>query len=450
MPLREPSAPVMRCKLMLGATLSRCSSGARALVLIDIIYRWLSARGMHGPRLALLADILGVLCLVAAMWFANWVAQRVISKLVRRVVLHSAARWDDVFLRCGVFTRLSHLAPALVLTGFKSRFFARQEVWLEVMRVVVNVYFVVIALMVMAALLDAIVELYDTSSASGRVPLKGFMQGAQLVLFLAGGILILSLVLGRSPRYFLSGLGALTAVLLLIFRDALLGLVAGVQISVSRMVQVGDWIELPKYGADGDVIEVGLTTTKVKNWDNTITTIPTHALTSEPLENWRGMQESGGRRIKRAIYLDIASFRFVDDALMSQLLTFDLLRPYLEQERRELEDERRRDGHDTNAPFDTRRLSNIGCFRAYVTAYLRAHPQLRHDMDFIVRQRQPSDKGLPLELYVFSRDTRLAAYETIHSDIFDHLLTVVPEFELRVFQSPTGHDFRQLSPRARD
>jgi miniconductance mechanosensitive channel len=416
-------------------------------VLIDLIYRWLSARGMRGPGLALLADALGVLCLVAAMALVNWVVKRIIAKVVRRGVLHTTATWDDVFLRCGVFTRLSHLAPVLVLAGFKSRFFARQEAWLEVMRVVVNVYLVVIALMVIAALLDAAVELYDMRSGSGRVPLKGFVQGAQLVLFLSGGILILSLVLGRSPRYFLSGLGALTAVLLLVFRDALLGLVAGIQISVNRMVQVGDWIELPKYGADGDVIEVGLTTTKVRNWDNTITTIPTHALTSEPLKNWRGMRESGGRRIKRAIYLDIASFRFVDDALMSKLLTFGLLRPYLEQKLRELDDERSRDG--TDARLDRRRLSNIGCFRAYVTAYLRAHPRLRHDMDFLVRQRQPSDKGLPLELYVFSSDTRLAAYETIQSDIFDHLLTVVPEFELRVFQSPTGHDFRELAAPAR-
>lgn len=418
-------------------------------MLIDLIYRWLSARGMRGPGLALLADALGVLCLLAAMALVNWVAKRIIAKLVRRVVLHTAATWDDVFLHCGVFARFSHLAPLLVLAAFKSRFFARQEAWLDVMRVVVNVYLVVIALMVLAALLDAAVVIYDMRSSSGRVPLKGFIQGAKLVSFLSGGVLILSLVLGRSPRYFLSGLGALTAVLLLVFRDALLGLVAGIQISVNRMVQVGDWIELPKYGADGDVIELGLTTTKVRNWDNTVTTIPTHALTSEPLKNWRGMRESGGRRIKRAIYLDIASFRFVDAALMSKLLTFGLLRPYLEQKLRELDDAVRRDGLDAGPRLDRRRLSNIGCFRAYVTAYLRAHPRLRHDMDFLVRQRQPSDKGLPLELYVFSSDTRLAAYESIQSDIFDHLLTIAPEFELRVFQSPTGHDFRELSGSAR-
>jgi miniconductance mechanosensitive channel len=234
-------------------------------VLIDIIYRWLSARGMRGPALALLADVLGVLSLLAAMWLVNWVAKHVISRAVRSIVLRSDAMWDDIFLRAGVFTRLSHLAPALVLVGFKSRFFARQHAWLDAIRVVVNVYLVVIALMVIAALLDAVVEIYDRKSASRRVPLKGFMQGAKLVVFLAGGLFILSLVLGRSPRYFLSGLGALTAVLLLIFRDALLGFAAGVQISVSRMVQVGDWIELPKYGADGDVIDVGLTTTSSRS-----------------------------------------------------------------------------------------------------------------------------------------------------------------------------------------
>jgi miniconductance mechanosensitive channel len=416
-------------------------------VLIDIIHRWLAARGMSGTGLTLLADTLGLLCLLAAMWLLNWVAKGVILRVVRRIVRHTASPWDDVLLHAGVFTRLSHLAPALALTTFKSRFFARQETWLEVMRVGINVYLAVIALMVVAAVLDSIVEIYDMKAGARRVSIKGFMEGAQLAIYLSGGVFILSVVLGRSPRYFLSGLGAITAVLLLVFRDALLGLAAGIQISVNHMVQVGDWIELPKYGADGDVIEVGLTTTKVRNWDHTITTIPTHALTSEPLKNWRGMQESGGRRIQRAIYLDMASFRFVDDQLMSKLSTFSRLRPYLEQKLRELDDYNQREGEDMSVLVNGRRLSNIGCFRAYVTEYLRAHPQINQDMDFFVRQRQPSDKGLPLEIYVFSSETRWAAYESIQSDIFDHLLTVVPEFGLRVFQSPTGHDFRRLRDR---
>jgi miniconductance mechanosensitive channel len=414
-------------------------------VLIDIIHRWFADRGVSGPWLSLLADGVGVLLLLVAMSLVNWVAKAVILRVVRRVVLHTASLYDDVLLRCGVFTRLSHLAPALVLTTFKSRFFARQETWLEVMRIGINVYLVVIALMVITAVLESVVEIYDMKSGPRRVSIKGFMQGAQLAVYLCGGVFILSVVLGRSPRYFLSGLGALTAVLLVIFRDALLGLAAGIQISVNHLVQVGDWIELPKYGADGDVIEVGLTTTKVRNWDHTITTIPTHALTSEPLKNWRGMQESGGRLIQRAIYLDMASFCFVDDALMDKLSTFSLLAPYLERKRRELADYNRREGQDMSVLVNGRRLSNIGCLRAYVTEYLRAHSQIDKEMDFFVRQRQPSDKGLPLEVYVFCTDTRLAVFESIQSDIFDHLLTVVPEFGLRVFQSPTGHDLRQLN-----
>lgn len=413
-------------------------------MLIDIIHRWLAGRGMRGPRLALLADVIGVLCLLAGMWLVNKAAKVIIAKVVRRAVLHSANPWDDVFLRCGVFTRLSHLAPALVIATFKSRFFARQPAWLEVMRVALNVYLVTIALMVTAALIEALIEVYDRRSEGPRVTFRGIMQGAKLLVYVSGGIFILSLVLGRSPRYLLSGLGALTAVLLLIFRDVLLGFAAGVQISVSRMAQVGDWIELPKYGADGDIIDVGLTTTKVRNWDNTISTIPTHALTSEPLKNWRSMQELGARRIKRAIYLDIESFCFVDDTLMNRLLGFRALRPYLERKQRELAEEQRerREGND---PPACRRPSNIGCFQAYAMAYLRAHPRLRQDLEVVVRQREATDKGLPLELYAFSSETRLAAYESIQSEIFDHLLTIAPQFELRVFQSPTGYDFRHMA-----
>jgi miniconductance mechanosensitive channel len=413
-------------------------------VLIDTIYRWLAARGLSGPGLPLLADVIGVFCLFAAMWLVHWVAQALILRVVSRVVRHTASPWDDVLLRCGVFTRLSHIAPALVLTGFQSRFFARQEAWLDVMQVAINVYLAVIVLLVIDAVFKAVVELYDMKSSTRRVPLKGFMQGAQLVLFLAGGVFILSIVLGRSPRYLLSGLGALTAVLLLVFRDALLGLVAGIQISVNRMVQVGDWIELPSLGADGDIIDVGLTTTKVQNWDNSITTIPTHALTSGPVKNWRSMHESGGRRIQRAIYLDMQSFRFVDETLMDKLLGFSRLRPYLEQKRRELEQYNQREEQDLSVAVNGRRLTNIGCFRAYVGAYLRAHPRIHQDMPILVRQRQPSDKGLPLELYVFSNDTSWTAYEGVQADIFDHLLTIVPEFELRVYQSPTGSDFQPM------
>lgn len=403
----------------------------------------------------LLAEAAALVALIACAWLANVVAKRVILRLVTSIIQRTSLRWDDIFLQRGVFTRLSHLAPALVITLFGDDFFLREHIWAQTLRTAVNVYLVIILLLVIDAALDAVVDLYNQRSSMRGVPLKGFTQGAKLVTFLLGGVFILSLVLGRSPLYLLSGLGALTAVLLLVFKDALLGLVAGVQISVNRMVQIGDWIEMPKYGADGDVIDVGLTTLKVQNWDKTISTVPTYALISDPVKNWRGMQESGGRRIKRALYLDMASFRFVDDELLEKLLTVRRLRPYLEQKLPEIRAWNAEHGGDQAINVNQRRLTNIGTYRAYVNAYLRSHPGINQDLTLLVRQLQPSDKGLPLEIYTFTSDTRWAEYERIQADIFDHLLTVLPEFGLRVFQSPTGHDLQAVGsslalPLARD
>ena len=298
----------------------------------------------------------------------------------------------------------------------------------------------IILLLVVDALLDSVVEIHERKDSTRHLPLKGVAQGAKLIAFLFGGVLILSIILDRSPLYFLSGLGAVTAILLVVFRDAILGLVAGVQISVNRMIQIGAWIEMAKYGADGDVIDVGLTTVKVRNWDKTITTVPTYALISDPVKNWRGMFETGGRRIKRAIHLDMQSFRFVDDALLKKMFTFRRLRPYLERKLPELADANREE--DLSVSVNGRRLTNIGCFRAYAEAYLRSHPEVNQEMILLVRQLAASDKGLPLELYLFTADTRWAVHERVQADIFDHLLTVVPEFGLSVFQSPSGSDLR--------
>lgn len=412
-------------------------------MLIDAIHRWLIARGISNGWADLLTDVTGLVVLVLAMFVTNFVARRVILRSLDKLVRGTSSRWDDVLQRNGVFSRLSHIAPALVLTSFGPRFFARQEGWIRTFNIGVSIYLVVIVLIVVDAVLDASVDIYQQHSTTRRLPIKGFTQGAKLVSVLLGGIFILSIAFGRSPLYFLSGLGALTAVLLLIFKDALLGLVAGIQISVNQMVSVGDWIEMPKYGADGDVIDVSLTVVKVRNWDKTITTVPTYALISDPVKNWRGMQESGGRRIKRAIYLDMQAFRFVDDALLAKLMTFKRLRPYLEAKLAEIHEYNAQHGDlDSSVLVNGRRLTNVGCFRAYVTAYLRAHPQIRQDMTFLVRQLAPTEKGLPLELYVFTSDTRWAVYEGIQADAFDHLLTVLPEFGLRVYQAPSGYDVR--------
>lgn len=411
-------------------------------MLVEQLLEWLVGQGLQPGVAEYLALASSIAVLLVCALLANFVAKRLILRVVSGIVLRTAVKWDDTFLKAGVFTRLSHVAPALVVTTLGPEFFLHTESWALRLKSGVNVYLVVITLLVLHAMLDAFAELFQSGKG---VPLRGFVQGAKLILILMSGILILSILLGRSPVYFLSGLGALTAVLLLVFKDALLGLVAGVQLSVSRMIQIGDWIEMPQYGADGDVVDVSLTTVKVQNWDRTITTVPTYALISDPVKNWRAMFEAGGRRIKRCIYLDMQSFRFVDEALMKKMLSMTRLRPYLEAKLPELEEWNRAKGEDLSVLVNGRRLTNIGCFRAYVTAYLRSHEQIHQEMTFLVRQLQPTDKGLPLEVYVFTKDTRWAVYESIQADVFDHLLTVVPEFGLCVYQSPSSRDVRELT-----
>ncbi len=412
-------------------------------MLNDLIAAWLTARGVAARWVEVLADGVGLLILLLLMLLAHRLTRRLLLRWISTIVERTSWGWDDVLLRCGVFTRLAHIAPALVVTALGPEFFARHATWNHLLKTLVNAYLALIVIMVIDAGLNAAVEFYSKTPHSKRMPLKGFVQGAKLVVFLLGGIFILSIGLGRSPLYLLSGLGALTAVLLLVFRDALLGLVAGIQISVNQMVQIGDWIEMPKYGADGFVTDVTLTTVKVQNWDKTISTVPTYALISDPVKNWRGMQESGGRRIKRSLHLDMQSVKFLDERLMKKMLTFTRLRPYMEEKVSELKDYNERAGEDLSVPVNGRRLTNLGCFRAYVQAYLRAHATIHQNLTLLVRHLQPTDKGLPLEIYAFTSDTRWAVHEGVQADIFDHLLAIVGEFELSVFQSPSGLDVKE-------
>ncbi|MDP7294839.1 MAG: mechanosensitive ion channel, partial [Vicinamibacterales bacterium] len=273
-------------------------------------------------------------------------------------------------------------------------------------------------------------------------PLTSFVQIIKLTIYCVSAIAALSLVLGKSPVLLLSGLGAMTAVLMLVFKDPILGFVGGVQLSVNRMVAPGDWIEMPKYGADGDVMEVGLTSVKVRNWDKTITTIPTYALISESFKNWRGMSESGGRRIKRAIQIDTTSIRFCDDESLARFSKIRHMGSYIERKRQEIADWNAEHDADDTRPSNLRRLTNVGTFRAYIVAYLRHHPLIHQEMTFLVRQLESGAQGLPIEIYVFSRDTDWVRYEDLQSDIFDHIMAIAPEFDLRVYQSPSGGDLQ--------
>ena len=284
----------------------------------------------------------------------------------------------------------------------------------------------------------------DRLVPEGGLPIKTVVQVLKLILYSVAAIAVISLLIGQSPSLLLGGLGAMTAVLMLIFKDAILGLVAGIQLSANQMVAPGDWIEMPKYGADGDVLEVALTTVKVKNWDKTITTIPTYALITESFKNWRGMSESGGRRIKRAINIDMGSIRFCDEEMLERFSKVQYIAEYLERKRHEISNWNAERNVDASDPLNGRQLTNLGTFRAYVVAYLRNHPVIHQEMTFLVRHLAPTEHGLPIEIYVFSRDQVWSNYEGIQADIFDHILAIAPAFDLRVYQSPTGGDVRDL------
>ena len=277
-------------------------------------------------------------------------------------------------------------------------------------------------------------------------PLRGVLQSIKLIATLVISLLIISVLMGKSPLILLSGLGAVSAVMMLVFKDPILGLVAGIQLSANNMLALGDWLEMPKYSADGDVIDISLTTVKVRNWDKTITTIPTYALISDSFKNWRGMSESGGRRIKRSLYLEISSVRFLDDEELQRLEKINLLFPYLDDKSKELRlynnDEQVK---NLSMAINSRRLTNIGTLRAYMVAYLKSHPRIHQRMTLMVRQLAPGPNGLPMEVYAFTKTTVWAEYEDIQADIFDHFLAILPVFGIRAHETPTGHDLRWLA-----
>ena len=371
---------------------------------------------------------------------ANFLVKRFLLGVLRSLATKTKTKVAEYLLEESFFLRLSHLAPAFVISSLSYVFFSDYPVLLGLVDVLVNLYLVGIALWVFDSLIDTFYKLYEESSFSNKLPLKGMCQAIKIIVNGTGIIFILSILLDKSPLYFFSGLGALTAVLLLVFKDVILGFVAGVQLTANNMVRKGDWVEMPKYGADGDVIDVALTTVKIQNWDKTITTIPAHALVSDAFKNWRGMSESGGRRIKRSIHLDLSSVRFLKESEVEELEKIVLLKDYFAHKREDIgESGMQVERHGLAAPLlNGRNLTNSGTFRAYCLEYLRDRSDIhKQGMTFLVRQLAPTEKGLPIEIYVFVSDVRWVHYEAIQSDIFDHLLSSLPIFGLRAFQFPT-------------
>jgi miniconductance mechanosensitive channel len=294
------------------------------------------------------------------------------------------------------------------------------------------------------SLLDFFQNLARNTINQINFPLRGVIQTVKLIASVFVGVLAISILMDKSPLIWLSGLGALSAVLMLVFKDPILGLVAGIQLSANEMLTVGDWLEMPKYGADGDVIDIGLTTVKVRNWDKTISTIPTYALISDSFKNWRGMTESGGRRIKRSVFIDTSSIGFLDNEQLERLKKAELLDQYLTEKTQAIDNANSKKQVDMSLRINGRRLTNVGTFRAYLISFLQSHPDIHQQLTLMVRQLQPTSEGLPIEIYAFTNTTSWGAYESIQADIFDHVFAVLPEFGLRAHESPTGHDIRAL------
>lgn len=406
--------------------------------------RWLAGQGWGTTGFALLDSmlVLGAALLLGIL--AQVVSRALIRRHMRRWVERSRTRFDDMLYKKKVFSRLSRLVPGVAVYWVAPIAFDPKSPAIELIQRVALVYILIVVATVIHSLLAAIDDYYHSLPSIG-IPIKSYIQMAGLLVTLVSGVLVIAVSLNKSPLFFLSGLGAMTAVLLLVFKDALLGMVASIQLAANDLVRIGDWIEVPKYGADGEVTDITLTTVKVKNWDKTLSMLPSYALVSDAFRNWRGMQDSGGRRIKRSIPLDMSSVRHCTPEMLERMRGIQLLTSYLDRKIAEIDEYNRVHECDSTRLINGRRLTNLGVFRAYVDAYLRSQSRIRDDFTFLVRQLEPSTNGMPLEIYVFTATIQWAVYESIQADLFDHLLAVLPEFELRVLQIPGGSDVRAVA-----
>ena len=392
----------------------------------------------------LLPPAAGLLALLTGAVIIDLIAKQILVRSVRAVARRSSATWDDALVKHNVFGRVVQVVPALIVFVGVPFVPDLSEGGSQLIRNIAMGYTVLMLTLALTAMLSAANAIYAASAAGKERSLKGFVQLVQIVVWILGGVLIVATVLDRSPLLLLSGFGAMTAILLLVFKDTIMSLVASVQLTAQDMVRVGDWIEMPQFGADGDVVDVQLHTVKVQNWDKTITTIPTHRLITDSFKNWRGMSQSGGRRIKRCVFLDVSSIRFQTRDEVDHFTRFALLKDYIKDKEQELTDYNAGLKTEVDAEVNRRRLTNVGTFRAYAYNYLKNHPKIHAGMTLIVRQLAAGPDGLPLEIYCFTNTTEWATYEDIQSDIFDHLMAIVPEFGLRLYQKPAGSDLVNL------
>ena len=415
---------------------------------MEIVTYWLNYLlhflGLQTGTMGGLSRIFVLLLIVAVAFLVDWICRKVVVQGIQKITLRTKVTWDDLVFNQRVLNNFCHILPPVIIYVLIPLAFPYELQALFWIRKLCMIYIIAASLRFVNIFLGVLFELTNQHEVFRDRPLKGVYQIIQVGLFFIGAIFIIAILLDKSPAHLLAGLGASAAILMLVFKDSIMGLVSGVQLSANDMLRPGDWITMPKYNADGTVIEVTLNTVKVRNFDNTITTIPPYALVSDSFQNWRGMQNSEGRRIKRSVNIDVDSVCFCSSEMLDRFRRIVLLKEYIETTEQKVRDYNVAHGIGDVDPVNGIHQTNLGVFRAYLELYLKNLPDINADLTYMVRQLQPTEKGIPLEIYCFSRVKDWVPYERIQADVFDHIFAVVPQFGLRIFQNPSSADFRRV------
>lgn len=399
-------------------------------------------QGLDGGTLIWTYFLIGLIGVTLFLFVTIFVTRQVFIGVVKSAKTKSD--WQSALFEFRVFRAFALIFGAYIIYNAVPYVFVDFKNWLFYALIFAKIYVVLATMFAINAFLNALVSIMESSRKYADKPIRSYKQVAKIIFYIFGFVLILSIILNESPLYIFGGFGAVTAVFILVFRDPILGFVASVQMSAIDLVRVGDWITVEKYGADGEVTEINLTTIKVRNWDKTVTIVPSYAIVSESFKNWRAMEESEGRRIKRHINIKISSIKFCDDELIGRLQSIDFLKDYLKETQQQIATFNAENTVNPNNLVNGRHMTNIGTFRVYAEKYLESNPHINTDLTFMVRQLQATENGLPIEIYVFSKEKALKKFEEVAADIFDHLLAAVPYFDLEIFQSPSGSDMRSF------
>lgn len=411
--------------------------------MLDLFKTYFENHGANEKTAEIFSALAMTLALILICILIHIIMKKVVLKLAAKIIKSNRQTWYDAFIERKLLQKSILIIPGIIYYSAATAYDNPELT--EIIRRIASTYVLIVILFVVSSLLDTIDDIYRTKPVSKVRPIKGFLQVVKIVSFIIIAILIIATLIGQSPVILLSSIGALAAVFSFVFKDSILGFIAGIQLTANDMLRIGDWIEMPKYGADGDVIDITLNTVKVQNFDKTIVTIPAYALISDSFKNWRGMQQFGGRRIKRCFYIDVNSICFCTPEMIEKFKKVNFLKKYISEKEKEIEEYNRNNNIDTSLNINGRRMTNIGTFRAYLKNYIYNHPGIDNGKSLMVRQLDSGEHGVPMEIYAFTKDTLWDNYEKVQSDIFDHIFAVAGEFGLRIFQSPSGNDIRNIN-----